>query len=144
MTGGQVSPTTPMGDFATTAPYGGMENTFDIAGLTIAAGASFVARSTVYHAKALERMIEKAMRKTGFSLVEIMSPCPTAYGKINKKGLPKDLILNQKTQAVNVEKAKSMSPDDLRGRIITGILADRELPEYISTYDKIMSSAQRR
>jgi 2-oxoglutarate ferredoxin oxidoreductase subunit beta len=144
MTGGQVSPTTPMGDFATTAPYGGMENTFDIAGLTIAAGASFVARSTVYHAKTLERMIEKAMRKTGFSLVEIMSPCPTAYGKINKKGLPKDLILNQKSQAINVDKAKTMSPEDLRGRIITGILADRELPEYISTYDKIMSSAQRR
>jgi 2-oxoglutarate ferredoxin oxidoreductase subunit beta len=144
MTGGQVSPTTPMGDFATTAPYGGMENTFDIAGLTIAAGASFVARSTVYHAKALERMIEKAMRKTGFSLVEIMSPCPTAYGKINNNGLPNDLILNQKSEAVNVEKAKTLSPEELRGRIITGVLADRELPEYISTYDKIMSSAQRR
>ena len=144
MTGGQVSPTTPMGDFATTAPYGGMENTFDIAGLTIAAGASFVARSTVYHAKVLERMIEKAMRKIGFSLVEIMSPCPTAYGKINKKGMPKDLILNQKSQAVNIEKSKTMSPEDLRGRIITGVLADRELPEYINTYDKIMSQAQRR
>lgn len=144
MTGGQVSPTTPMGDFATTAPYGGMENTFDIAGLTIAAGASFVARSTVYHAKALERMIEKAMKKVGFSLVEIMSPCPTAYGKINKKGSPKDLILNQKSQAVNIEKSKTMSPEDLRGRIITGILADRELPEYISTNDKIVSQAQRR
>ncbi len=144
MTGGPVSPTTPMGDFATTAPYGGMENTFDIAGLTIAAGASFVARSTVYHAKVLERMIEKAMRKIGFSLVEIMSPCPTAYGKLNKKGMPKDLILNQKSQAVNIEKSKTMSPEDLRGRIITGILADRELPEYISTYDKIMSQAQRR
>ena len=91
MTGGQVSPTTPMGDFATTAPYGGMENTFDIAGLTVAAGASYVARSTVYHAKALERMIEQAIRKKGFSLVEIMSPCPTAYGKINKKGLPKEI-----------------------------------------------------
>ena len=144
MTGGQVSPTTPMGDFATTAPYGGMENTFDIAGLVIAAGASYVARSTVYHAKALERMIESAMRKVGFSLVEIMSPCPTAYGKINKKGAAKDLILNQKYQAVNVEKSKTMSPEDLRGRIITGVLADRELPEYISTYDKIRTQAQRR
>jgi 2-oxoglutarate ferredoxin oxidoreductase subunit beta len=144
MTGGQVSPTTPIGDFATTAPYGGMENTFDIAGLVIAAGASYVARSTVYHAKALERMIESAMRKVGFSLVEIMSPCPTAYGKINKKGTAKDLILNQKYQAGSVEKSKTMSPEDLRGRIITGVLADRELPEYISTYDKIRTQAQRR
>jgi 2-oxoglutarate ferredoxin oxidoreductase subunit beta len=144
MTGGQVSPTTPMGDYATTAPYGGMENNFDIAGLTVAAGASFVARSTVYHAKVLERLIESAMRKKGFSLVEIMSPCPTAYGKINKKGQPKDLILNQKSQAVNVDKAKTMSVEDLRGRIVTGVLTDRELPEYISTYDKVMSQAQRR
>jgi 2-oxoglutarate ferredoxin oxidoreductase subunit beta len=144
MTGGQVSPTTPMGDYATTAPYGGMENTFDIAGLAVAAGAAYVARSTVYHAKALERMVEQAIRKKGFSLVEIMSPCPTAYGKINKKGRPKDLILDQKSQSVNVEKAKSMSPEDLKGRIITGVLTDRELPEYISTYDKVMSSAQRR
>ena len=89
-------------------------------------------------------MIENAMRKSGFSLVEIMSPCPTAYGKINKKGTPKDLILNQKNQAVTLEKSKTMSPEDLRGRIITGVLADRELPEYISTYDKIMTQAQRR
>lgn len=54
------------------------------------------------------------------------------------------MILDQKSQAVNVEKAKTMSPEDLRGRIITGVLADRELPDYISTYDKIMSQAQRR
>ncbi len=144
MTGGQVSPTTPRGDFATTAPYGGLENTFDIAGLTIAAGASYVARSTVYHAKLLEKVIEQAIQKKGFSLVEILSPCPTAYGKINKLGKGKDLILNQKQQAVRVEKAKTMSPDDLRGKEIIGVLADRELPEYITNYDKITSQAQRR
>jgi 2-oxoglutarate ferredoxin oxidoreductase subunit beta len=144
MTGGQVSPTTPRGDYATTAPYGGLENTFDIAGLTIAAGASFVARSTVYHAKLLEKMIEQALQKKGFSLVEILSPCPTAYGKINKLGKGKDLILNQKSQAVRVEKARTMSAEDLRGKEVIGVLADRELPEYISTYDKITSQAQRR
>jgi 2-oxoglutarate ferredoxin oxidoreductase subunit beta len=144
MTGGQVSPTTPMGDYATTAPYGGLENTFDIAGLTVAAGAAFVARSTVYHAKLLERLIEKAMRKNGFSLVEIMSPCPTAYGKINKKGLGGQLILNQKSQAVRIEQAKNMPSEQLQGKIVIGVLADRELPEYISTYDKITSQAQRR
>jgi 2-oxoglutarate ferredoxin oxidoreductase subunit beta len=144
MTGGQVSPTTPMGDFATTAPYGGMENAFDIAGLTVAAGASFVARSTVYHAKLLEKLIEKAIKKNGFSLVEIMSPCPTAYGKINKKGIGGQLILNQKDQAVRIEQAKDMPPEKLQGKIVIGVIADRELPEYISTYDKITSQAQKR
>jgi len=144
MTGGQVSPTTPMGDLATTAPYGGLENTFDIAGLVIAAGASFVARSTVYHAKFLERIIEQALTKKGFSLVEILSPCPTAYGKINKKGNGAQLILDQKNQAVRVEQAKSMPPEKLQGKTIIGVLADRELPEYISTYEKFTSQAQKR
>jgi 2-oxoglutarate ferredoxin oxidoreductase subunit beta len=144
MTGGQVSPTTPMGDIATTAPYGGLENTFDIAGLTVAAGASFVARSTVYHAKLLEKLIERAIAKKGFSLVEIMSPCPTAYGKINKLGKGKDMILAQKDQAVRIEKAREMSPEQLHGKIVIGVLIDRELPEYIATYDKITSQAQRR
>ncbi|MBF0105773.1 MAG: 2-oxoacid:ferredoxin oxidoreductase subunit beta [Deltaproteobacteria bacterium] len=139
MTGGQVSPCTPMGDYATTAPYGCLENSFDIAGLTVAAGASFVARSTVYHVKALEKLIEKAIDKEGFSLIEIMSPCPTSYGKINKKGANKNLVLAQKTQSVPVNKAKDMSPEDLKGKIVTGILADRDIPEYIKNYDMLTS-----
>jgi 2-oxoglutarate ferredoxin oxidoreductase subunit beta len=144
MTGGQVSPTTPMGDLATTAPYGGLENTFDIAGLVVAAGASFVARSTVYHAKFLERVIEQALTKKGFSLVEILSPCPTAYGKINKKGNGAQLILDQKNQVVRIEQAKTMPPEKLQGKTVIGVLADRELPEYISTYEKFTSQAQKR
>lgn len=144
MTGGQASPTTPRGDFATTAPYGGLENTFDIAGLTIAAGASFVARCTVYHAKLLERLIQQAIEKKGFSLVEIMSPCPTAYGKINKKGTGKQLILDQKGSAMRIEKAKTMSHEELQGKTIIGVLIDRELPEYIQTYDKVVGQAQLR
>lgn len=139
MTGGQVSPCTPMGDFATTAPYGGLEHNFDIAGLTAAAGASFVARSTVYHAKALEKQIEKAINKKGFSLVEIMSPCPTAYGKANKKGPNKQLILNQKKQSVPFKKAQNMTPAELKDKIVTGILVDKEIPEYIENYDKLTS-----
>ena len=39
MTGGQFSPTTPTGDFATTAPYGSIDPDFDIPRLAEAAGA---------------------------------------------------------------------------------------------------------
>ncbi len=144
MTGGQVSPETPKGDFATTAPYGALENTFDIAQLTIAAGASFVARSTVYHVRLLDKLIERALQKKGFSLVEIMSPCPTAYGKINRKGTGTQMILDQKDQAVRVERAREMSKEELENKIIIGTLIDRELPEYINNYEKIIRQAQLR
>ncbi len=143
MTGGQVSPTTPIGDFATTAPFGGIENTFNISELTIAAGASYVARCTAYHANILMKLLEKGFRKNGFSLVEVMSPCPTAYGKINKKGSPMDMIINQKHQAVRIEQAKKMSPEELQNRVVIGTLMDRELPEYVNTYEKVISQAQR-
>jgi 2-oxoglutarate ferredoxin oxidoreductase, beta subunit (EC 1.2.7.3) len=49
MTGGQYSPTTPLGALSTTAPYGHIEPPFQIAELAQCAGAAFVARSTVYH-----------------------------------------------------------------------------------------------
>ena len=43
MTGGQVSPTTPMGFKASTAPFGNPENSFNISGLAEAAGACGIA-----------------------------------------------------------------------------------------------------
>ena len=49
MTGGQCSPLTGYGKTATTAPYGSIDQDFDVVKLAIAAGASFVARTTTYH-----------------------------------------------------------------------------------------------
>jgi len=41
MTGGQYSPSTGYGDFATTAPYGNIDQPFDVVKLALGAGASF-------------------------------------------------------------------------------------------------------
>src|SRR5512139_24379 len=73
MTGGQHSPTTPIGKHATTAPYGNIEPPFPICDLSIAAGATYVARSTVYHVLELDKHIEDAIQKDGFSVVEAIS-----------------------------------------------------------------------
>ncbi len=67
MTGGQYSPTTPFGSLSTTSVYGHIEHAFSIAELAVAAGASFVARSTVYHATHLEDMLKLAITKKGSS-----------------------------------------------------------------------------
>jgi len=74
MTGGQASPATPAGDLAATAPYGALEPNFDIAALAAGAGASFVARETVAKPLMLDKLIERAIRKKGFSLIEAMVP----------------------------------------------------------------------
>lgn len=138
MTGGQVSPTTPKGKKASTAPYGSFENTFNISGLAQAAGASFVARSGVYNPVQLENYIVKAIQKKGFSLVEIMSPCPTAYGRRNREGTAVDMIAWQKENSVPVAKAEQLTPEEREGKLITGILVDIERAECREEYQKLI------
>ncbi|MBZ4642583.1 MAG: 2-oxoglutarate/2-oxoacid ferredoxin oxidoreductase subunit beta [Deferribacteres bacterium] len=135
MTGAQYSPTTPKGAWATTAPYGMTENNFDITSLAIGAGASFVARTTAYHATHCEKMIKEALEHKGLSVVEIINACPTGFGRKNKFKTPTSMLLWMKDSAVNVEKAKNMSPEELAGKFTIGVLHKEEKPEYLETYD---------
>jgi 2-oxoglutarate ferredoxin oxidoreductase subunit beta len=144
MTGGQYSPTTPYGAYATTALYSNIEHAFSIAELAVTAGASFVARGTVYHATLLDRLIEQAIRKRGFSVVEVISHCHTQYGRRNRLGGPVEMLRWQKEAAVRVEKAASLPPEEMTGKFTIGVLVDRDLPIYTQEYRKIRAEAKRR
>ncbi|MDZ7270840.1 MAG: 2-oxoacid:ferredoxin oxidoreductase subunit beta [candidate division KSB1 bacterium] len=144
MTGGQVSPTTPMGMKASTAPYGSVEASFNISGLAEAAGASFVARGTVYHVFQLDKLIERALLKRGFSVVEVLTPCPTAYGRRNRMGTGVDMIRWQKEHTVSVQEAGKLTPEQLQDKIITGVFVDVDRPEYVETYQKLVQSLRER
>ncbi len=131
MTGGQVAPTTPIGARAHTAPYGNIDPPFDAVELALAAGATFVARSTTYHIVQNINYIKKALQHKGFSIVEIIAQCPTLYGRLNGMPDPRDMLLWERDHAVPLAKAKKMSPEELKGKIITGIFReDNQKPEY--------------
>jgi 2-oxoglutarate ferredoxin oxidoreductase subunit beta len=142
MTGGQVSPTTPTGMLATTMPYGNIEQSFPVADLARAAGASLVARGTVYHVAELDRLLTQAIQKKGFTVVEAVSYCHTSYGRLNKAGNAVDMMRAIKEKAVNVKTAAGMSPGELQGKIVHGLLHEADLPEYTELYEKIMAQAQ--
>jgi 2-oxoglutarate ferredoxin oxidoreductase subunit beta len=144
MTGGQYSPTTPYGAKAATALFGNVEHAFSIAELAVTAGASLVARGTVYHATLLDDLIERAMKKRGFGVVEVISHCPTQYGRKNRMGGPVEMLRGQKEAAVRIEKAAGMSEEELRDKFTIGVLVDRELPIYIREYRKIREAARAR
>jgi 2-oxoglutarate ferredoxin oxidoreductase subunit beta len=137
MTGGQFSPTTPYGRFAATAPYGHIEHAFSIAELAVTAGACFVARGTVFHAEALENMIEKAIIKQGFAVVEVMSNCHVQYGRRNEMKDPVTMMQWFKDHAVTVKKAETMAPELLGDKFTIGVLTDVEKPVYTEEYQKI-------
>jgi len=142
MTGGQYSPTTPYGQRATTAAYGSVEHSFNIAQLAVCAGAVFAARGTVFHVRQLDGLIEKALLKNGFSVVEVISQCHTHYGRLNKLGNQIDMMRWQRDNAVPVEKARKMSPEEMEGKFEVGILVDREGPSYLEEYNKVRQRAK--
>ncbi|NIQ37700.1 MAG: 2-oxoacid:ferredoxin oxidoreductase subunit beta [Proteobacteria bacterium] len=142
MTGGQTSPTTPYGTKTTTAVYENVEHAFQISELAITAGAVFVGRGTVYHAELLDRLIQKAILKEGFGVVEVMSHCHVQYGKLNRLGSAVDMMRMQKENTVSVENARKMAPKDLEGKIVIGVLVDKKLPVYQEEYQKVRARAK--
>ena len=142
MTGGQYSPTTPLDLRATTAPYGNIEPPFPVCDLAMAAGASFVARSTVYHAVELDRYIEQAIRKNGFSLVEAVSYCHTTFGRINKLGTAVEMMRQLKDNSITRAADDKLTPQERGGKIVRGVLCDLDKPEYTALYDQVIERAR--
>ncbi len=142
MTGGQHSPTTPQGIKTATTPYGHIEQQFPIAELAATAGASFVARSTVYHVRELESYIAQAISKNGFSLVEAVSYCHTTIGRMNRWGTAADMMRRLKEQSITVAQAADMGEEEKQDRIVRGIFAERDIPEYTSQYEQLIAKVQ--
>jgi 2-oxoglutarate/2-oxoacid ferredoxin oxidoreductase subunit beta len=94
MTGGQMAPTTLVGQKATTAPYGrdpgepGMGYPIHVCELLATLeGTRYLARGAVNNAanirktkQYIKKAFEAQMRGEGFTMVEILSPCPTNWG----------------------------------------------------------------
>ncbi|MBE6712282.1 MAG: 2-oxoacid:ferredoxin oxidoreductase subunit beta [Ruminococcaceae bacterium] len=138
MTGGQYSPTTPYGEKGTTAPYGNIDRSFNIPKIAEAAGATYTARGSAFDAVRTTKLIEEGIRHKGFSVIECASICPTYYGRKNKKGSVVDMYRWQKENSVTVEKAKTMTPEELKGKLIIGELSRDEFPELTEQYQKII------
>jgi 2-oxoglutarate ferredoxin oxidoreductase subunit beta len=142
MTGGQHSPTTPYGARSATSWYGHVEHAFSISEMAVTAGAAMVGRGTVYHATLLDQLMQQAILKRGFAVVEVISHCHTQYGLKNKLGGPVEMMRRQKEMAVRVEKAQTLSPEALAGKITIGVLVDRDLPIYTQEYQKVREAAR--
>ena len=106
MTGGQFSPLTP---------YGNIDREFDFVELVKGAGATYVARGDIFHARSLTNLIVEAAQHKGFSVVEVISTCPISYGRHNKMPDPAEMIKYIKEHTISIEKAKEMLPEQQGG-----------------------------
>jgi len=132
MTGGQLAPTTPTEARTSTSPAGNRDHPFNLAYLAAASGAAYVARWTTLHVRRLQRSICEALLKPGFSFVEIISPCPTLYGRWNKQKTALDQMAFYKDKSIIQHGADPRTADiGLTGQIIVGKFVDIQKPSYL-------------
>lgn len=92
MTGGQMAPTTLLGQVTTTSPYGrSAEQTgYPLKMAELLAqnqGSAYICRTAVNNPanvirtkKSIKKALQMQMQKKGFTMVEILSTCPTNWG----------------------------------------------------------------
>ncbi|MBI4055530.1 MAG: 2-oxoacid:ferredoxin oxidoreductase subunit beta [Elusimicrobia bacterium] len=134
MTGGQAGPTTPFGAKATTAPFGNWERPFNLPYLASAVGAVFVARWTTLHVRQLKEAVRSVMKKKGFAFIEVLSPCPTGFGRPNGIGDGLEEMELYRERCVVDHKASLPDMDiDLRDKkrpIVLGNFLNLDRPHY--------------
>ncbi|MFA5005622.1 MAG: thiamine pyrophosphate-dependent enzyme [Candidatus Omnitrophota bacterium] len=99
MTGGQMAPTTLLGQKTATTPAGrqkaGQGTPLKISEmLSLLPGVCFAERVSLHNPqavrnakKAIKQAFSNQMNKSGFSIVEILSPCPTYWGLAPQEAL---------------------------------------------------------
>lgn len=140
MTGGQVTPTTPTHAIASTTPYGNIEEPFNLPFLADSAGAVYVARWTTFHVRQMAKAMKEAIQKRGFSFVEIVSPCPTLYGRRNQFSDGLEMMRYFKDNSVIRNGADTRDVAiRFNGKIPCGKFVDREKPLYRELYNHKMT-----
>ncbi|MCS7368180.1 MAG: thiamine pyrophosphate-dependent enzyme [archaeon GBS-70-058] len=120
MTGGQVSPTTPRGIKTTTTPYGNIEKPLDVASIMATMKVPYVAKWTTYHMMPLKNSLKKIINTDKFSFIEVISQCPTNYGRNLGFRKPFEMLKWFKENSIPISKAKNMKEEELEGKIIVG------------------------
>ncbi|WP_084486437.1 2-oxoacid:ferredoxin oxidoreductase subunit beta [Methanobrevibacter wolinii] len=137
MTGGQISPTSPKGSYGSTAPYGNRDKPFHLAELVAAAGATYVARWTTVQVESAVKSIKKGLKNKGFSFIEIVSQCPTYFGRKNKMKTPVKMMDHIKNSTIYINNTKLMSEHELADKIVVGEFVDKSAPEFTDNLQKL-------
>jgi 2-oxoglutarate ferredoxin oxidoreductase subunit beta len=124
MTGGQAASTSPVGSITATTMEGNIYRPFDLCKLVLAAGAAYVARYSVTQPVLLVEAIKKALAVHGFAFIEVLSPCPTQFGRRNQYESAAEMLKMLSERCITKEEAEQLSREELGERIITGEFGD--------------------
>jgi 2-oxoglutarate ferredoxin oxidoreductase subunit beta len=90
----------------------------------------------------LQRYVAQALSTEGFSVVEAISYCHTTFGRQNKLGRATDMMRMLKEYSITRASAERMPESQLQGKIVRGVLVNRNVTEYTRLYDQVIEKAQ--
>ena len=99
-------------------------------------------RGTVFHVQLLDKLMEKAILKKGFSVVEVLSNCHVQFGRRNKLGSPVKMMKWFQEQAVTMERARQMNNEELEDKVSIGVLTDTDKPSFLEKYQIVRERAK--
>jgi len=142
MTGGQVAPTTPFGTKTTTTPYGSFEFPLDAARLAVTAGACYSVRWTTAHSNELEESVKKAIEMQGFRFIEVVSQCPTAFGRRAGFRNAGEMLKWFRENAISIKQAERVPEEELAQKIVVGEFIKRKRPTLFETMHRIIEKEE--
>ena len=130
LTKGQASPTTDRGYLTKVQPGGVVLEPFAALEFAIALGCGFVARGFSADAAHLADLIAEAIKHKGFSLVDVLQPCPTfnkknTYEWYSKRVYKLDSSYQPRDKAAALQKAAEWGE-----KIPLGIIYQEEKPSF--------------
>jgi pyruvate ferredoxin oxidoreductase beta subunit len=137
LTKGQTSPTSPKGHKSKTQPSGSAKDPVRPLSLSLASGASFVARTAAVNPNQAREVLVKAMNHDGFAHVDFLTQCPT-WNKDAKQYVPYTDVNEEDDYEWDVhdrqEAAEMMYETESKlyeGEVLTGVYyVDEDRPSY--------------
>ena len=144
MTGGQVAPTSHLGDITSTTPYGNIEPPFNLVSLAAASGATYVARWPGYDTLRLQKSIIKSIDNQGFSFIEVLAPCFVQYGTKNRLGDAVEMLEWMKKQIqIRTDCPPHMATFDFKkGVIICGEFVEEKREGFTKRMEQLREKAK--
>jgi len=108
----------------------------------VAAGANYVARWTTAHPVQAARSIRTALEREGFSFIEMISQCPTAYGRRTHAGESPEMLKWFKRLPVRKRGDPITQQIPTKEGMDLGVFADRHEPPFTEILRSIFSNLE--
>jgi pyruvate ferredoxin oxidoreductase beta subunit len=137
LTKGQTSPTSPKGHKSKTQPHGSAKDPVRPMSLSLASGASYIARTAAVNPRQAKEIIVEAIEHDGFAHIDFLTQCPT-WNKDAKEYVPYTDVQESEEFAFDTgdrrEAGEAMYEAESRlheGEVLTGrFYQDADRPSY--------------